>query len=55
MRERKHLILVELITWATGILTLAMVEEKQSSIFILPFLVTASFLSLVQQTSKSNC
>ena len=55
MRERKHLVLVELITWAAGILTVAMVEEKQSAISRLPFLATASFLSLVQQTSNSNC
>ena len=55
MRERKHLLLVQSIMWATGILTVAMVEEKQSAVFILSFLATASFLSLVQQTSKSNC
>ena len=40
---------------AAGILTVAMVEEKQSVVSRLPFLATASLLSLVQQTSNSNC
>ena len=35
MRERKHLLLVQSILWAAGILTVAMVEEKQSAVFLL--------------------
>ena len=55
MRATKHLLISQSIMWATALLVVALLEEKQSTLFLLSLLATGSFLSLVQQTSKSTC